>query len=115
MNRGRIITFVGIVSIALIVAISLPLATTKAETGHDGHDGQMGKMDMKKKGMEKHVKADVLTLEKIHSKHVPMVSRAIEKAIEAIKAGNSKGALAELHKAKKMIVGINEAIGKHIK
>ncbi len=110
MNKGRLITFVGIAGIAVIVAISLPLATTKAETGHE----HSGKMEMKK-GMKKHVKADVLTLEKIHSKHVPMVSKAIEKAIEAIEAGNSKDALAELHKAKKMIVGINEAIGKHIK
>ena len=113
MNKCRVITFVGIVSIAVIVAVSFPLTFAKAEAGNE-HHGRMGKMDMKK-GMEKHVKADVLTLEKIHSKYVPMVSKAIEKAIEAIEAGNSKGALAELHKVKKMIAGINEAIGKQIK
>ena len=113
MNKGMIITFVGIVGIAVIVAISLPLTPAKAETGHE-HQGQMDKMDMKK-GMKKHVKADVLTLEKIHSGHLPMVLTSIEKAIKAIEAGNSKDALAELHKAEKMIANINEAIAKHIK
>ena len=45
MNKDRVLTFVGIVSLALIVAISFPLTPTKAETGHE-HHGQMGKMDM---------------------------------------------------------------------
>ncbi len=113
MNKHRIITFVAIASIAVIVAVSLPLTSARAETGHEHHD-QTGKMDMKK-DMKEHPKTDVLSLEKIHSKHVPMVSKAIEKAIEAIEAGNSKDALVQLHKAQKMIVSINEAIGKHVK
>ena len=106
MSKTRLVTIVGIIGIGAIAAVSFPLTSVKAQTGHEQH----GKMDMKK-----HMKAKPLSLEKIHSGHLPMVSKAIEKAIKAIKAGNSKDALAELHKAQKMIIGINEAIGKHIK
>ncbi len=113
MSKTRLVAIVSIVGIAAIVAISFPLATTKAETGHE-HHGQMGKMDMKK-DMTQHAAADALSLEKIRSEQMPMVVKSIEKAIEAVESGDKETALAELHKAQKMIVGINEAIGKHIK
>lgn len=105
----RVITFIGIVSIAVIAALSLPSASTKAEAGKERH-GQMYKMDIKED-----MKANVLSLEKIHSKHIPMVSKAIEKAIEAIEAGDSKGALTELHNAQKMLATINTGMAKHVK
>jgi len=35
MNKPRVITFVGIVSIVAIIAVSLPLPPTKAEAGHE--------------------------------------------------------------------------------
>ncbi len=109
MNKSRVITFVGIVSIAVMVAISLPLASTKAETGHE-HQSQAGKMEMKQ-----HCGQKTLSLNHIHSQNLPMVSKSIEKAIKAIEAGNNKVALAELHKTKKMLATINESIGRHIK
>ncbi len=113
MTKGRLITFIGIVSVAVILAVSLPLTLTKAETEHD-HPGKMGKRDMKKK-MKKHSEGRVLTLEKIHTKHLPMISGSIEKAIKAIEAGNKKTALAELHKAQKMLTAIKKGIAKHVK
>ena len=113
MSKTRLVTIVGIISIVAIVAVSIPPATTKAETGHE-HHGQMDKMDMKK-DMEEHVKADILSLDEIHSKHIPMVSMAIDKAIEAVGAGNKETALAELHKAQKMLAAINAGIAKHVK
>ena len=113
MTKGRLITFIGIVSVAVILAVSLPLTLTKAETEHD-HPGKMGKMDMKK-NMKKHSEGRVLTLEKIHTKHLPMISGSIEKAIKAIEAGNKKTALAELHKAQKMLTAIKKGIAKHVK
>ncbi len=112
MYKSRVITFVGIVGIAVIVAIGLPLASTKAETGHEhpGKTSKMGKMDMKKHG-----KGYTLTLEKIHAKHLPMISGSIEKAIKAVEAGNKETALAELHKAQKMLIAIKKGIAKHAK
>ena len=103
MSKAKLVTIVGIISIATIVAISIPLTSAKAEGGHGNH----GKM-----GMKKHMEAKPLSLEKIHSGHLPMVSQSIDKAIKAIKAGNKETALAALHKAQKMLAAI---IGEHIK
>ena len=53
--------------------------------------------------------------EQIHSKHFPIASKSIDKAIKAIEAKDSQTALAELHKVQKMLTVMNEAIGKHVK
>ncbi|MHC4394232.1 MAG: heavy metal-binding domain-containing protein [Planctomycetota bacterium] len=102
MSKTGLVTIVGIISIATIVAISIPLTSAKAETGHKHH----GKMDMK---------AKPLSLEKILSGHLPMVSKSIDRAVKAVEAGNKQTALAELHKAQKMLVTIKEGIGRHVK
>jgi hypothetical protein len=109
MDKGRLIATVGIVGLAVIVAMSLPPARTEAGTGHD-HHGQPDKMDIKK-----HLRGNTLSLDKVHSENLLMVSRSIDKAVKAIESGDSKAALAELHKARKTIASINEAIGKHVK
>ena len=106
MSKTRLVTIVGIISIVAIVAISIPLASAKAETEHEQH----GKIDMKK-----HLKAEPLSLEKIHSVHLPMVSQSIDKVIKAVEAGNKETALAQLHKAQQMLAAINEDIGKYVK
>ncbi len=106
MSKARLVTIFGIISIATIVAISIPLTSAKAEGGHGNH----GKTDVKK-----HMEAKPLSLEKIHSGHLPMVSQSIDKAIKAIKAGNKETALAALHKAQKMLAAINAGIAKHVK
>ena len=106
MSKTKLVTIVGVISIVVIAAISIPLASAKAEGGHGNH----GKMDMKKQ-----MKAKPLSLEKIHSGHLPMVSQSIDKAIKAVEAGNKETALAELHKAQKMLTAINAGIAKHVK
>jgi hypothetical protein len=134
MNKPRrVITFVGIVVVAAIMAASFPLTPTKAETGDeqltpttptkaetgdeqltptkaetgDEQHGQMGK----KKDIKKREAGKASHYKKI-KKHLPMVSQAIEKAIEAIEAGDNKTALAELQKAQKTLAAIKEAIAK---
>jgi hypothetical protein len=65
--------------------------------------------------MKKHMEAGPLSLGKIHSEHLPMVSESIDKAIKAVEAGNKETAVAELHKAQKMLAAINAGIAKHVK
>ena len=95
MGKTRLVTVVGVISIVLIAAVSIPLAPAKAKGGHGNH----GKMDMETK----------------HSKHLSMLSKSIEKAIKAVEAGNKAAALAELHKAQKMLASIKKGTGKHVK
>ncbi len=48
--------------------------------------------------------------EEKHAKHLPMISGSIEKAIKAIEAGNKETALAELHKAQKMLTAMKKKL-----
>ncbi len=107
MSKTRLVTIVSAIGIAAIAATTIPIA--KASSCCAGH-GQKPKMDMKNP-----VKTGTLSLEKIHSGHLLMVSQSIDKAIKAVEAGNKKTALAELHKAQKMLAVINAGIGKHVK
>lgn len=109
MNKSQVITFVSIVGLAAIAAMSLPMARAATETGYE-HPREAEEMDMKK-----NIKAKGFSIDRIHSKHLPAVSKSIDKAIKAVKSGDKKAALDELHKAQKMIVAINEAIGKQVK
>ncbi len=119
MSKARFVVIVSIICVAVIAVVMLPMAQAsschsdhkkstmnKAEAGHGDH----GKMDMKK-----HMQAKPLSLEKIHSGHLPMTSKSIDKAIKAIEAGDKKTALAELHKVQKMLAAINAGIGKLVK
>lgn len=65
--------------------------------------------------MKKHMEAGPLSLGEIHSEHLPMVSHSIDKAIKAVEAGNKETAVAELHKAQKMLAAICAGIAKHVK
>ena len=107
MSKTRLVTIVGIISIVAIAVTTIPMA--KASSCGAGH-GQKPGMEIKKEMGEK-----CLSLEKIHSEHLPMVSQSIDKAIKAVEAGNKETALAELHKAQKMLVAINAGIAKHVK
>jgi len=108
MNRKTLAAIIVIGALSLAGAV-LPRALAKAGHGMD-HSMHMGAMNMKPA-----VKADVLSLESIHSKHVPMVLMSIEKARKAVEAGDKKAALAELDKAKNMLVAIHAALGTHVK
>ncbi len=85
MSKARLVSIVSVIVVVAIVAVSFPLTSAKAEGEHGNHS----KMDMKK-----HVQAKPLSLEKIHSGHLPMTSKSIDKAIKAIEAGDKKTALA---------------------
>jgi len=111
MRKIRLVTIVGIIGVAAIVAVSLALTSTKAEASSccSGHE-QKPEMNMKNPVM-----AETLSLEKIHSEHLPMVLLSIDKAIKAIEAGNKETALAELNKAQAMLAVIKDDISKHVK
>ena len=109
MSKRTLAAIVGIICVAAALVINLPLTAVKAQMGHGDH-GQMGRMIMRN-----HPKTAPLSLEKVHSGHLPMVSASIDKALRAVESGDKKTALAELNKAKKMIAEINLAIGKLVK
>jgi hypothetical protein len=108
MHRNRLVTIVAVFGLTAVMVVSLRPARVGAQSGHEHHD-HAGKMDMKS-----HVNKP-LTLEQIHSKHLPMTSKSIDRAIAAIGAKDVKTALAELHKVQKMLAVINETVGKHVK
>jgi hypothetical protein len=104
MNRKRLVTVVVIGAVAVAGAI-LPRAF--AQTSHSGH---MGGMNMKQPA-----KAEVLSLESIHSKHIPMTVMSIDRAKKALESGDKRTVLSELNKAQQMLTTIHAALGKHVK
>lgn len=109
MKKKRVHVVFTMINVFAILAVSLPFASTYAETGHEQH-GQMSKMKMTKS-----MTAKPLSLEKVHAEHFPMVTMSIDKALKAMELGDRKTALAELTKAKKMMAMINKAISKLVK
>ena len=108
-KRTSVLMIVGIICVAAALVINLPLTAVKAQVGHGEH-GQMGRMIMRN-----HPKTAPLSLEKLHSGHLPMLSASIDKALKAVESGDKKTALVQLNMAKKMIAEINLAIGKLVK
>ncbi len=104
MSKAKLAAIVSVIGIA---AITIPMAY--AGSCHSGHE-QKPEMDMKNP-----IKAETLSLEKIHSEHLPMVSQSIDKAIKAVEAGNKETALAELRKTQGMLALVKEDIGKYVK
>lgn len=94
MSKAKLVAIVSVIGIAAIAVMTIPMAY--ASSCHSDHE-QKPKMDMKK-----HMEAEPLSLEKIHSEHLPMVSQSIDKVIKALETDNKETALAELHKAQKM-------------
>ncbi len=108
-KRTSVLMIIGVICVAAAVVVNLPLNRAGAQAGHEGH-GHMPGMTMPKAAQ-----APSLSLEKVHSGHLPMVSASIDKAIKAVESGDKKTALAQLNMAKKMIAEINLAIGKLVK
>ena len=109
MSKRISITFVSVVGLGLVLGLALWFSQAQVYA-MDEHPGHMLKNKAKTKA-----KPDILTLEKIHFGHIPMVSMSIDKALKALELGDSNTASAELNKARKMLVVINKAIGKHVK
>ncbi len=108
MNRKRLVIVIAIGAIAMGGAI-LPRAL--AQIGHGtNHSGHMSGTNMKQSA-----KVEVLSLENIHSKHVPMALMSIDKAKKALESGDRRTVLAELNKAEAMLISIHGALGKHVK
>jgi hypothetical protein len=112
MNRKKTLTLIT-VGVTFVLAIGFPLTLTKAQSGHENH-GQMNMMQMQKSAGGQ-AKTEIISLEKIHTQHLPMVLQSIEKAIGDIKTRKTGEALAELLKAKSMITTIDNAVTMHIK
>lgn len=109
MNKRRLATIVIVIGVAAIACTTAAYALAQTEAGTDQH-GQMGKMNIKDP-----MTTEILSLEKIHSGHLPMVMLSVDKATKAVELGDKKTALAELHKAQKMLVTIYGALGKQVK
>src|SRR3989338_3998533 len=107
MSKAKLAAIVSVIGIAAIVVITIPMAY--ASSCHSGHE-QKPKMDMKNP-----VETETLSLEKIHSEHLPMVSQSIDKAIKALETDNKETALIELHKAQEMLALVKDGIGKYVK
>ncbi len=84
MSKKRLIVIVSTICVAVIAVVMLPMA--QASSCHSDH--KKSKMDMKNP-----VKTEILSLEKIHSAHLPMVSQSIDNAIKALESGNKGTAL----------------------
>ncbi len=109
MNKRRLAKVVIVLGVAAIAGTTATYALAQTKAGIVPH-GQMGKMNMKHPMM-----AETLSLEKIHSRNLPMVMLSVDKATKAIESDDKKTALAELHKAQKMLIAIYGALGKHVK
>ncbi len=109
MNKRRLATIVIVIGVAAIAGTTATYALAQAKAGTVQH-GQMAKMNMKHSMM-----AGTLSLEKIHTENLPIVMLSVDKATKAIESGDKKTALAELHKAQKMLITIYGAIGTHVK
>ncbi len=109
MSKRRLATIVIVIGVAAIAGTTATYALTQAKAGTVPH-GQMAKMNMKHSMM-----AETLSLEKIHTENLPIVMLSVDKAVRAIESGDKKTALAELHKARKMLIAIYGAIGTHVK
>jgi len=64
---------------------------------------------------KKAIRVETLSLDMIHSRELPIAILSIDKAAKAVESGDNKTALAELHKAQKMLIRIYGAIGTHLK
>ena len=109
-KRTRILGYIGI---AVIMAFMVPAA--KADSCCPGEKHAKGHSDNKDKTVQcaEHVKADVL--EKVLSGHFPMISKSIDKALNALEKGDEKTAKLELKKAKMMTAIIGKMVAKHTK
>jgi len=109
MNKRRLATIVIVIGVAAIAGTTATYALAQTKAGTVPH-GQMPKMNMKHSMM-----AETLSLEKIHTENLPIVMLSVDKAVRAIESGDKKTALAELHKAQKMLITIYGALGTHLK
>ena len=107
MSKKCLVTIVGAVCVAVVAVVVVPMA----------YGGSCSSGGEKKCGTDvKNIcKVKTLSLEKIYSGCLPMVSLSVDKAIEAVESGDKETALAELGKAQKMLAAIDKGMGKLVK
>ena len=145
MNKRRLAIVVIVIGVAVIIAVSLPLTQAQANHCHPSHKqtpktdmkkpvstralnlerqrarARVSSIDkapvrIKDSNLEKKpVRVETLSLDMIRSRELPIAILSIDKAAKAVESGNNKTALAELHKAQKMLIIIYGALGKHVK
>ncbi|MBW8001366.1 MAG: hypothetical protein FVQ80_05020 [Planctomycetes bacterium] len=98
MNRVKLVTL-SIVGMFLIALVVSPLAEAK---------------DKMKKGGGKRMPGGYI-IHKLHKQHVPDLTKAIDEAIEAIKADNKELALQKLGQAKKTVAQVKKTVGRYVK
>ena len=108
MNRIRLTTVVVVAIAAAGAVLPRALAQAGCAMGHSGHN--TGNMNM-----EQPKKAGVFSLEEMHSTHVPMVVTSIDKAKQALGSGDPSTVLAELNKARQMLMAIDESLATYVK
>ena len=106
MSKKRLVTIIGAICVVVLAVTTLPVTKAGSSCGN----GQKREACTKKA-----VATETLSLEKIHSGHLPMLSQSLNKAVKAIEAGDKETALAELNKAQKMLAAIKEGIAKRVK
>jgi len=107
MSKAKSVAIGGIIGMTVIAAAAIPVVY--AGSCHSEHGCKPG-MSMKHA-----VEAETLSLEKIYSEHLPMVSQSIDKAIKAVEAGKRETAFAELRKAREMLALVKDGIGRYVK
>lgn len=107
-KRGFAVIAGGILT-AVVVIAGFPDMAANAQMNHGDH-GQMGHM-----ALPNRPEVAPPSLEKVHSKQLPMLSISIEKALMAVEQGDKKAALAELNKAKTMLAELDLEVGKLVK
>lgn len=110
MNRMKLTTVVMVIGAVVTAGAVLPRALARAGSAMDHSGHNMGNMNMGQPA-----RAAVLSLEEIHAKHVPMVVMSIDKAKKALESGDKSAVLAELNKAREMILAIDKSLATYVK
>ena len=108
MNKRTLATIL-IIGAVVAAGSILPHALAQAGQG-TGRSGHVGGANTRQPA-----KSQVLSLENIHDKHVPMVVMSIDKAKKALASGDKQAVLVELNKAQEMLTVIRAALGTHVK
>ena len=106
-KKSRLIGLFSVVALAMIIGFSLPMMSVADTTGY--HQSHVASKTAKAKQ-----ETPAVIIDRIHAERLPATLKTIDKALEAINAGDTKKALAELVKARKVLVAIDKDLGKLI-
>ena len=140
MVKKRLLMIIGIVGVATILAVSLPVNRTKADSCHAGNSQtanapvpstetrnpnpirtRTSSLDRQRTRVSvpsvenKLDSSEAPTLEQIYSRDFPMAILSISEAVKAIEAGDRQTELLELRKAVDMLVSVHKTLGAHVR